>query len=171
MTCQDMLYMPNHYLFLRVDLKCTWIFIESVAIEFYLVLEMFKYFCKFLVRQGRRKGGGGVRGVRTNPLWRSIIAEEKLLNKVPVVEIHQPKKNGDINPFFRPYVLSSVKITIVKNPWWFKILTTFYFCGKTASARNSHRKYPLHNSFPPNFRGRKLWFRTDGSLLIRVLRH
>ena len=33
--CQDILYMPNHYLFLRVDLK----FIESVAIEFYLVLE------------------------------------------------------------------------------------------------------------------------------------
>ena len=52
MTCQDMLYMPNHYLFLRVDSKFIWIFIESVAIEFYLVLEIFKYnFCKFLVRE------------------------------------------------------------------------------------------------------------------------
>ena len=51
MTCQDMLYMPNHYLFLRVHLKFTWTFIESVAIEFYLVLEILKYFCKFLVRE------------------------------------------------------------------------------------------------------------------------
>ena len=51
MTCQDMLYMPNHYLFLRVDLKFTWIFIESVVIEFHLILEILKYFCKFLVRE------------------------------------------------------------------------------------------------------------------------
>ena len=47
MTYQDMLYMPNHYLFLRVDLKFIWIFIESVAIEFYLVLEILKYFASF----------------------------------------------------------------------------------------------------------------------------
>ena len=53
------------------------------------------------------------------------MAGEKLLNKVPVVEINQPKKNRDINSFFRPYVLSSVKIEIVKNPWRFKILMTF----------------------------------------------
>ena len=39
--------MPNHYLFLRVDLKFSWIFIESVAIEFYLVLEILKYFVSF----------------------------------------------------------------------------------------------------------------------------
>ena len=53
MTCQDILYTPNHYLFLRVDLKFTCIFIDSVAIEFYLVLdiEILKYFCKFLVRE------------------------------------------------------------------------------------------------------------------------
>ena len=57
-----------------------------------------------------------------------------------MVEIHRPKKNRDINPFFRPYVLSSVKIKIVKNPWRFKISMTFHFCGKTASARKSHRK-------------------------------
>ena len=61
------------------------------------------------------------------------MAEEKLLNKVPVVEIHQPKKNRDINPLFRPYVLSSVKIKIVKKPWRFKILMTFHFCGKTVT--------------------------------------
>ena len=46
-----MLYMPNHYLFLRVDLKFTWMFIESVAIEFNLVLEILKYVGKFLVRE------------------------------------------------------------------------------------------------------------------------
>ena len=91
-------------------------------------------------RNAHRRVGGGVRGVRTNPLWRSIMTEEKLLNKVPVVEIHQPKKNRDINPFFRSYVVSSVKIKIVKNPWRFKILMAFHFCGKTASARKSHRK-------------------------------
>ena len=44
------------------------------------------------------------------------MAEEKLLNKVSVVEIHQPKKIRDINPFFRPYVLSSVKIKIACDP-------------------------------------------------------
>ena len=65
------------------------------------------------------------------------MAEEKNLNKVPVVEIHQPKQNRDINPFFRPYVLSIVKIKIVKNPWRL-ISMTFNFCGKTASARKSH---------------------------------
>ena len=37
------------------------------------------------------------------------MEEEKLLNKVPVVEIHQPKKNRDINPFFRPFSASSLK--------------------------------------------------------------
>ena len=41
----------NHYLFLRVDLKFTWIVIESVAISSYLVLEILKYFCKFLVKE------------------------------------------------------------------------------------------------------------------------
>ena len=50
MTCQDTLYIPNLFL-LRVDLTFTRIFIESVAIEFYLVLEILKYFCKFLVRE------------------------------------------------------------------------------------------------------------------------
>ena len=99
------------------------------------------------------------------------MAEKKLLNKVPVIEIDQPKKNRDINPFFRPYVLSSVKIKIVKNRWRIKILMTFHFCGKTASARKSHRKYSLHNSFPPNSRGGKFCFGTDEALLIRVLRH
>ena len=68
------------------------------------------------------------------------MAEEKLLNKVSVVEIHQLKKNRDINPFFSPCVLSSVKIKIFKNPWRFKILMTFHFYGKTASARKRHRK-------------------------------
>ena len=43
--------MPYHCLLLRVDLKFTRIFIESVAIDFYLVLEILKYFCKFLVRK------------------------------------------------------------------------------------------------------------------------
>ena len=100
-----------------------------------------------------------------------MMAEKKLLKKVPVVEIYQPKKNRDINLLFRPYVLSLVKIKIVKNPWRFKILMTFHFYSKTASAQKSHRKYPLHNSFPPNSRGGKLWFRTDKSLLIRVLHH
>ena len=68
------------------------------------------------------------------------MARAKLLHKVLVIEIHQPKKNKDINPFFRPYVLSLVKIKIVKNPCRFKILMTFHFCVKTASARKSHRK-------------------------------
>ena len=58
------------------------------------------------------------------------MGEEKLLNKVPVVEIHQPKKNRDINPFFRPNVLFSVKIKIVKNPWRFKIITFHFFSVK-----------------------------------------
>ena len=74
-----------------------------------------------------------------NPLSRSIMAEEKrLLNKGSVVKIHQPKKNRDINPFFS-FVLSSIKLKIVKNPWRL-ILMTFHFCGKTASARKSQRK-------------------------------
>ena len=108
-----------------------------------------------------RRVGGGVRGVRTNPLWRSIMAEEKLLNKVPVVEIHQPKKNRDVNPFFRPYVLSSVKIKIVKNPWRL-ILMTFHFCGKTASTRKSHRKACFAIRFV-------LWMRFTSNLIVQAL--
>ena len=71
------------------------------------------------------------------------MAEEKLLNKVPVVEIHQPKKNRDINPFFRPYVLSSVKIKIVKNPWRFKILMTFHFSVKQLLPEKAIEKHSL----------------------------
>ena len=63
------------------------------------------------------------------------MAEEKLLNKVPMVEIHQPKKNRDINPFFRPYDLSSVKIKIVKNPG-----LEINFNDVSFFARKSHRK-------------------------------
>ena len=66
------------------------------------------------------------------------MAEEKLLNKVPMVEIHQPKKNRDINPFFRPYVLSSVKIKIVKNPWRL-ILVTFHFLPEKAIEKHALR--------------------------------
>ena len=70
------------------------------------------------------------------------MAEEKLLNKVPVVEIHQPKKNRDINPFFRPYVLSTVKIKIVKNPWSL-ISMTFHFCGNTHPPEKAIEKHAL----------------------------
>ena len=88
------------------------------------------------------------------------MAEEKLLNKVPVVEIHQTKKNRDINPFFRPYVLSSV---LVKNPWRFKILMTFHFCGKTASARKSH-KVPSPQLFSAEFQRWKIMVQ-DGRIV------
>ena len=68
------------------------------------------------------------------------MAEEKLLNKVHVVEIHQPKKNRDINPFFRPYVLSSVKIKNCQEPLEIQNFNDVSFFGKTASPRKSHRK-------------------------------
>ena len=55
------------------------------------------------------------------------MAEEKLLNKVPVVEIHQLKKKIDINPFFNG--LSSVKTKIVKNPRRFKVLRVSKLLG------------------------------------------
>ena len=91
---------------------------------------------RLTLKQARRKGGS--RSSNEPPLKINHVGK-KLLNKVPEVEIHQPKKNRDINPFFRLHVLSSVKIKIVKNPWRL-ILMTFHFCGKTASARKSHRK-------------------------------
>ena len=95
--------------------------------------------CKILCYnwdQARRRGGS--RGSNEPPLMIND-GGRNTFNKVPVVEIHQPKKKRDINPFFRPYVLSSVKIKIVKNPWRL-ILMTFHFCCKTASARKSRRK-------------------------------
>ena len=86
-----------------------------------------------ILQQARRRGG-----FERTP-FEDQSCPEKNLNKVPEVEIHQPKKNRDINPFFRLHVLSSVKIKIVKNPWRL-ILMTFHFCGKIASARKSHIK-------------------------------
>ena len=70
------------------------------------------------------------------------MAEEKLLDKVPVVEIHQPKKNRDINPFVRPYVLSTVKIKIVKNPWRL-ISMTFHFAVKPHPLEKAIEKHAL----------------------------
>ena len=70
------------------------------------------------------------------------MAEEKLLDKVPVVEIHQPKKNRDINPFFRPYVLSTAKIKIVKNPWRL-ISMTFHFAVKLHPPEKAIEKHAL----------------------------
>ena len=57
------------------------------------------------------------------------MAEERLLNKVPVVEIHQPKKY--MNSFFNGF--SSVKTKIVRNPWRFKILRVSKLLGLAPS--------------------------------------